>query len=72
MGKGAPAGLSKDDEIARLGEELQAHELMVNEEVKARERLERENLTKIKTSFKDAQGFGPTKKSRRFTPVALH
>jgi len=48
MGKGAPAGLSKDDEIARLGEELQAHELMVNEEVKARERLERENLTKIK------------------------
>jgi hypothetical protein len=48
MGKGAPAGLSKDEEIARLGEELQAHELMVNEEVKARERLERENLTKIK------------------------
>ena len=32
MGKGAPAGLSKDEEIARLGEELQAHELMVKEE----------------------------------------
>ena len=50
MGKAAkgPAGPTKDEEIARLTEDLQAHQLMVNEEVKARERLEREHLAKIK------------------------